>query len=66
MTNTTFQGANGETYTIVHTNDANATGVAQAVINDGQLQHVVMEAPDGVTDNIVLQVQCSSLKSQDQ
>lgn len=44
----------GPTYITVHTMDGQLG--EQAVMGDGQLQHVVMEAPDGMTDNVVLQV----------
>ena len=48
----------GSTYITVHTIDGQLTDQAatQAIMGDGQLQHVVMETPDGMTENMVLQV----------
>ena len=45
----------GPTYITVHTVEGGQLG-EPTVVSEGQLQHVVMEAPDGMTDNVVLQV----------
>ncbi|XP_076465156.1 uncharacterized protein LOC143296968 [Babylonia areolata] len=48
----------GPTYITVHTIDGQLGDPAatQGIIGEGQLQHVVMETPDGMPDNMVLQV----------
>ncbi|KAK7116298.1 uncharacterized protein [Littorina saxatilis] len=48
----------GPTYITVHTVDGQLTdpSATQGMVGEGQLQHVVMETGDGVTDNVVLQV----------
>ncbi|KAL8625476.1 hypothetical protein ACOMHN_018621 [Nucella lapillus] len=48
----------GPTYITVHTIDGQLTDptATQNIIGEGQLQHVVMETPDGMSDNMVLQV----------
>ena len=51
-------GGPGPTYITVHTVDGASLGEGGVVElgEGGQLQHVVMETPDGMTDNVVLQV----------
>jgi hypothetical protein len=44
------------TYITVHTVNPSITELTPAMLGDGQLQHVVMETPDGLSENIVLQV----------
>ena len=52
------------TYITVHTvNGCQVAVTPEMMVGDGTgaMQHVVMEAGDGVSENMVLQVQCISL-----